>query len=106
MGLIKSKNIKVVVTGKCHFCGAEIELSDKVFLKDTCPKCKADLRACVQCRFYEPKAHHECREPTADFARDKEKRNSCAYFAFAGGSEQESNMDDARRKLEALFKKK
>ncbi len=95
-----------MVSGRCHFCGAEIELSDKIFQKDECPKCRRDLHACLQCRFYDPKAHHECREPLADFVRDKEKRNNCTYFEFAGKGEQGSNMEEAKRKLEALFKKK
>jgi hypothetical protein len=95
-----------MVKGKCYFCGAEVEFPDKVFQKDTCAKCKRDLHSYVQCRFYDLKAHNQCREPMADFVRDREKRNSCTYFEFAGRSVESSSADDAKRKLEELFKKK
>jgi len=95
-----------MVRGGCYFCGSEVELTDKVFQKDACPRCKKDLHSCVQCRFYDPKAHHQCREPMADFVRDKEKRNSCTYFEFSGRTKAFADAQDARQKLEDLFNKK
>jgi len=95
-----------MVKGNCYFCGAEVEFPDKIFSKDTCPKCKRDLHACVQCRFYEPEAANQCREPMAEFVRDREKRNNCTYFEFAGRRQADSRAEDARSRLEELFKKK
>jgi hypothetical protein len=95
-----------MVSGKCYFCGSDIEFPDKIFSKDTCPKCKRDLHACVQCKFYDPQAQNQCREPMADFVRDREKRNSCTYFVFAGKTPAADDLTAAKQKLDELFKKK
>jgi len=96
-----------MVKGRCYFCGAEIELADKVYRKDTCPNCGRDLHSCVQCRFYEPGAPHQCREPVAEPVKDKEKANLCTYFEFAPSPGQAlSQKEEAKKKLDELFKKK
>lgn len=99
------KNIGVI-KGKCYFCGSEVELTDKVFQKDTCENCKRDLHSCVQCKFYDIHASNQCREPLTDFIRDKEKRNICGYFEFADSGGGAGAVEDAKKKLEDLFKKK
>jgi hypothetical protein len=90
---------------KCHFCGEILQLTDVVGRLDTCPKCKHDLHSCLQCRFYDEKAYHQCREPQADWVSDKEKGNFCDYFEF-GKEVKKEKEQDPRAKLEALFKKK
>lgn len=90
---------------KCFFCGQIIELTDIVGRRDVCPKCKRDLHCCRQCRFYEEAAYHQCREPQADWVSDKEKGNFCDYFEF-GKEVKKEKEQDARTKLEGLFKKK
>ncbi len=95
-----------MVRGKCYFCGNELEFGDKVFRKDTCPKCQRDLHACVQCRFYDPKAYNQCLETMAERVVEKEKANLCSYFEFRGRREAGREAGDAKRKLEELFKKK
>jgi len=95
-----------MVKGKCYFCGREIELSDKVFRNDACPNCKSPLHSCVQCKFYEPSAYNQCREPIAERVVEKEKANLCAYFVFQGKSEKPNETDRAKKRLEELFKKK
>jgi len=95
-----------MVKGKCYFCGADIELSDKVFRKDQCPGCRRDLHACVQCKFYDPRAYNQCAEPMAERVVDKEKANLCTYFQFAGKKASEVSSEDAKKKWEELFKKK
>ena len=96
-----------MIKGRCYFCGAEIELADKVYRKDTCPNCGRDLHSCVQCRFYDPSAPHQCKEPVAEPVRDKEKANLCTYFEFAGRKDSsfQSEKELAKKKLEELFKK-
>lgn len=94
-----------MIKGNCYFCGTQIELSDKVFRKDVCPKCGKDLHSCVQCRFYEPRAYNQCSEPMAERVVEKEKANLCTYFEFTG-RRGEKPSEDARKKLEDLFKKK
>lgn len=91
---------------KCYFCGGELKLEGKVFRRDECPHCRRDLHACVQCRFYDPPAHHQCREPQAEPVSDKEKANFCGYFVFAGRREWDADQAaQAKKALEDLFKK-
>lgn len=95
-----------MVQGKCYFCGAELELADKIFRKDICPNCGKDLHSCVQCRFYDPKAYNQCSEPMAERVVEKEKANLCAYFEFVGRKEKDQGGSEAKEKLEDLFRKK
>ena len=37
-------------------------------------QCGTDLHSCINCRFYEETAPHECREPHADHYVDKFRR--------------------------------
>lgn len=91
----------------CHFCGKEVEFHIKVMRKDTCPHCGRDLHACVQCRFYDPGYHNQCREPKSEMVRDREKANLCGHFQFGAGTgrRQEEKKEDVRKKLDELFKK-
>ena len=95
-----------------------------------CSGCGRDLRACIQCRHYDPAYHNACRETEADPVTDKERRNFCEFFSFnpapfqrrTGGREAEARArleglfggsseakgdpaSDARRRLDALFRK-
>jgi len=91
----------------CYSCKTEVKLEGKPGRRDTCPKCAAYLHCCRNCRFYDVNAHHQCREPQAEFVQDKEMGNFCDYFepvaAIVGA--QADRAAEARRKLEALFKK-
>ena len=71
---------------------------------DVCPSCKRDLHACVQCRFYDPGYHNQCREPKAEMVRERERANVCDYFEIAPDRQAGEDVNDAKRKLEALFK--
>ncbi len=91
----------------CYFCHNEISLEGKPGRRETCSKCAAYLHCCRNCRFYDLNAHHQCREPQADFVKDKEMGNFCDYFE-PGTTAEVSGSDraaEARKKLEALFKK-
>ncbi|MBN2413738.1 hypothetical protein JXQ31_18810 [candidate division KSB1 bacterium] len=92
---------------KCFNCGTEIILDRKVFRQDVCPQCDSYLHCCLNCRFYDPLASHECRESEAKWARDKEAANFCDYFepGEVTGKRITSKQDDARKKLDELFKK-
>ena len=88
----------------CFSCGRELSIEGKVTRKDLCPHCKAPLRVCLNCRFYDKSAHNNCREPAAEWVRDKEKENFCDYFEptsrAAGGQDEQ---DEAREALKKLF---
>jgi hypothetical protein len=92
----------------CHACGTE--WTDKVSpgFSAECPKCAAYLHCCLNCKFYAPGAHHDCREPQAEHVREKDGRNTCEFFLFAdrgpGGADDERRRSAAaREKLDRLF---
>ena len=79
----------------------------KVFRQDVCPNCDSYLRCCLNCRFYDPLAAHECKESAATWTRDKEAANFCDYFEPGQfvAKKKSTKQDDARKKLDDLFKK-
>jgi len=92
---------------QCRHCGAPITVAEPVPRDAECASCGKDLRACVQCRHYDPAYNNACRETMADPVVEKERRNFCEYFSFssapfaaAGGSDR---REEARAKLEGLF---
>ncbi len=94
-------------TIRCFKCGTEIILDRRVFRQDSCKNCKSFLHCCLNCRFYDPLAAHECRESEAGWTRDKEAANFCDYFepGMAPVRKDVNKQDEARKKLEQLFKK-
>jgi hypothetical protein len=63
----------------------------------------------LNCRFYDVNAHHQCREPQAEFVADKAMGNFCEYFQATISPRRERTADraaEARKKLDELFKKK
>jgi hypothetical protein len=93
----------------CAFCRGVLHISGQVVRSDTCPHCKRDLRCCKQCKAYDPKAYNQCREVLAQRIVDKERGNVCERFALRGSPDRSAGgdkMKEARKALEALFKKK
>lgn len=93
----------------CYSCRAEIKVLGRAGRGDTCPKCAAYLHCCLNCRFYDEKAHHQCREPQAEFVQDKAIGNFCDYFESSAQPTAGKSADraaEAKKKLEELFKKK
>ena len=90
----------------CAFCQKDISLKDKPGRRDVCPECGRDLRCCYQCHFYDASAHHECREPQADWVSEKDKSNFCDYFIFDPQIQVKTEKKDTlQSKWENLFKK-
>ena len=93
----------------CHVCGKGLEESERVGRSEICRYCRADLHCCLNCRFYDEHAQNQCRESSAEWVGDREKNNFCEYFSFRDRAEAESKekiRQEARAKLEALFKRK
>lgn len=91
----------------CNHC-KELILSDYISNRDVCPGCGRDLHICLNCVFYDPMSHHECREPQSEFVGEKDKNNFCDYFRFQTQKREKNSgndVEDARAKLEALFDK-
>jgi len=114
----------------CHRCGTQVHLDEPIPRDGECTGCGRDLRACMQCRHYDPAYNNACRETEADPVADKERRNFCEFFAFnrapfkaaapnprqaearaklesffGGRSGKPDAAADARAKLESLFRK-
>lgn len=92
----------------CHKCGKLLSDTFKVMVSrsDICPHCRADLRCCKMCQFYDPKAYNECRESSADRVVEKEKANFCDYFKIgSAANDADKARQDALAKAAALFKK-
>ncbi|MCC6766177.1 MAG: hypothetical protein IT293_16075 [Deltaproteobacteria bacterium] len=89
----------------CAACGADLGRWERVGRRDACPRCAADLRACRQCRFFDPAVADACREPQAERVAEKARANFCDYFAVAerGASAPAGAPADARAALDRLF---
>lgn len=92
----------------CFQCGREVIVERTPGRNDTCPSCHAYLHCCRNCRFYDVKAHHECREPQAEWVQDKSSGNFCEYFEASGApaTPAADRAAEARSKLDELFRKK
>ncbi|MFI5398161.1 MAG: hypothetical protein ACHQ9S_21710 [Candidatus Binatia bacterium] len=91
----------------CHHCGHAIGPVERVGRRDACLRCGADLHCCLNCTFYEPMHHNQCREPQAEPQVDKAVGNFCDYFSFRIGRVPKVKVtDEARARLDALFAKK
>jgi hypothetical protein len=92
----------------CHSCRRELALGREVGRKDECPHCRADLRCCLNCRFYDRSAPKQCREPIADLVREKDKANYCDHFNYSETGTAGLPLPDTeitRKALDELFKK-
>ena len=88
----------------CWRCGTAIEARERVGRRATCLACGSDLRCCRNCRFYDPPAHNQCREPQAERQVEKERGNFCEWFSLGarcGGPNDTAAA--ARARLQAMF---
>jgi hypothetical protein len=98
----------------CHHCGREVKLLADLQRTDSCSFCYSDLKCCSNCRFFDPGAHNQCREPQAEWCPEKSKANFCEFFEFLevstigrpglGGAQ--SEKESARSAFNSLFRKK
>lgn len=75
---------------------------------ESCHRCEADLRVCLNCVSYDPRAAHQCRDRRADPVAEKHVGNFCEYFDFirrnwVASSQKDSREDAARAQLKKLF---
>ena len=115
---------------RCHKCGEELVFDVKIGRRDTCPNCYAYLHCCFNCKFWNPDVHNQCTENQGELIRDRAEGNFCLYFTFKSvtdtGEDEASKAkarlgsmfgggpakatpktpDEARARLDTLFKKK
>ena len=91
----------------CHRCGRDIGRIESVGRRDACLHCGSDLHCCLNCRFYDPPSHNQCREPQAERQVDKQVGNFCDYFSYQRGPRRpDSSGERAKRQLDGLFAKR
>lgn len=98
----------------CHHCGREVKLLAELQRTDSCSFCYSDLKCCLNCRFFDPGANNQCREPQAEWCPEKAKANFCEFFELLevstigrpglGGAQ--SEKEAARSAFDSLFRKK
>ena len=85
----------------CFSCNGDLSDLFHISRSTVCPHCGADVRVCLNCRFYDPGAHWECREDIPEEVKEKDRANFCEYFQLrstALGEENVLGKDDQRRK--------
>lgn len=95
-------------TGKekfCHACEASFPAESRAGFRDACPQCNAYLHCCLNCRLYDPYAHHQCRSSTTEFVQDKQKSNFCEEFEWlsAPGGQGPGKGKQDKTKFDKLF---
>lgn len=90
---------------KCFSCQSEMSFSVAISRRDECSKCRADVRVCKNCLFYDAKVYNECRETSAEVVREKERATLCDYFQPSSGELAKNSREAMMAAAEALFKK-
>ena len=96
------------MTRHCHKCGWEWNLAGQPGRSESCHRCGADLRVCLNCISYDARAAHQCRDRRADPVAEKHLGNYCEYFelarrAWTAPAETNPRADAAREQFKKLF---
>jgi hypothetical protein len=62
------------------------------------------MHVCRNCTFYDEGSHHECRESSAEYVKEKEKNNRCEYFRLTNEKRNTTDKKASLKALEDLFK--
>jgi ribosomal protein L40E len=97
----------MAATKHCWKCGAEWTFARAPGRSETCVKCNADLKVCLNCVSHDKTVAYQCRDRRADEIVDKAMANYCEYFDMARkefapvteGLEREAKAKDALKKL-------
>ena len=97
----------MATTRHCWKCGAEYSLAGSPGRSESC-LCGADLKVCLNCVSYDPKAAYQCRDRRAEFVAEKHAANYCEYFEmarreFIPPAQDASREDRARAQLKKLL---
>jgi hypothetical protein len=75
---------------RCALCGAIVPPPVEIVYDSKCPKCKADLRSCKNCRHFDTAARFECTQPIPERITKKDLRNNCQFFMARVSIERET----------------
>ncbi len=67
-------------TRHCWKCGTEYKLAGAPGRSETCERCGADLKVCLNCASYDTRAAYQCRDRRAEPVEEKGAANYCEYF--------------------------
>lgn len=70
-------------TQHCHKCGWEWTFHRPPGRSETCLKCQADLKICLNCAQYDVRVAYQCRDKRAEEVAEKAAANFCEYFEMA-----------------------
>src|SRR6266850_2263127 len=70
----------MALTRHCWKCGTEYKLAGTPGRTETCDRCGADLKVCLNCVSYDSRAAYQCRDRRADPVAEKHAANYCEYF--------------------------
>lgn len=91
----------------CFNCEKKLDLLQGFSRREECPHCHADVHSCKNCTFYDINSYNECREPSADVVKEKDRANYCDYFKISDDMKTSgSEKQDLLAAAEALFSKK
>ncbi len=106
---------------RCSLCGTIVPPSLQINNESQCPKCKADLHSCKNCRHFDTGAQFQCTQTIPERITKKDLRNRCELFMVRASIERETrdsgggntghsqvspvNPSDARSAFDNLFKK-
>jgi hypothetical protein len=103
---------------RCSLCGMIVPPPIEIQFESACPKCKADLRSCKNCRHFDTAASFECTQTIPERITKKDIRNNCEFFMARTSIERETRdsgggnggginvkPSDARSAFDNLFKK-
>ena len=96
-----------MMTRHCHKCGWEYNQAGQPGRGERCDQCDADLRVCLNCSNYDPRAANECRDRMAEPVSDKASGTFCEQFGFARRVYEKKKPNSreaaAREQLKKLF---
>lgn len=67
-------------TRHCWKCGTEYKLAGSPGRSETCERCGSDLKVCLNCVSFDPRAAYQCRDRRAEAVEEKAAANYCEYF--------------------------
>src|SRR3982751_3421489 len=96
------------MTRHCHNCGWEYTIAGLPGRTESCHRCGADLKVCLNCVSYEARVAHQCRDRRADPVAEKHMANYCEYFdmirrEFVPSAQENSREAKARESLKKLL---
>src|SRR5215469_14702312 len=75
---------------RCSLCGVIVPPPVEIGFESQCPKCRADLHSCKNCRHFDTSAQFQCTQPITERIAKKDLRNQCDFFMARTSIERET----------------